>query len=52
MKEPSMGQLTKRMQDAVRDVAAMPDEQQDLIAREMLERTRELAEPTMQLLLE
>jgi hypothetical protein len=37
-----MTQLTKRMQDAVKDVAAMPAEQQDLIARDMLERTREL----------
>jgi hypothetical protein len=39
-----MSQLTKRMQDAVRDVATMPAEQQDLIAREMLARARELAE--------
>lgn len=27
-----MGQLTKRMQNAVRDVAAMPDDQQDYAA--------------------
>ena len=48
-KERFMGQLTKRMQDAVSDVAAMPAEQQDLIAGEMLERARELAEPPMRL---
>ena len=44
-----MSQLTKRMQDAVRGVAAMPPEHQDLIALEMLERAQDLAEPPMRL---
>ena len=47
-----MSQLTKRMQDAVRGVAAMPAEHQDMIALEMLERAHDLAEPPMRLSVE
>lgn len=38
-----MNQLTKRMQEAVRNMSDMRAEHQDLIADEMLERARELA---------
>lgn len=41
--------LTKSMQQAVDAVAAMPPEQQELMAFEIIERVQDLAQPPMRL---
>ena len=51
-KSATMNQITKRLELAVATIAAMPVDQQDLIAIEMLDRARALSEPPVKLTLE
>ncbi len=44
-----MGEMTKRFTEAIDAVSAMPADQQDLIASELIERVRSLAEPAAEM---